>query len=57
MLGYGTEKTIKTLLQQADDPHLALLNYRATPLPWCGLSPAELLFGQRPRTTIPQVTS
>eukprot|EP00731_Ephydatia_muelleri_P016083 Em0009g507a len=56
-LAERTVKTIKALLQQADDPQLALLNYRATPLPWCGLSPAELLFGRRIRTTIPQITS
>jgi len=28
--------------------------YRATPLPWCGLSPAELLMGCRIRTDAPQ---
>lgn len=56
-LAERTVKTVKALLQQADDPHLALLNYRATALPWCGLSPAELLFGRRIRTTIPQITS
>ena len=50
-----TVKTVKTLIQNADDPFLALLNYRATPLPWCNLSPAELLFGRRIRTTIPQL--
>ena len=48
-------KTVKTLILNADDPFLALLNYRATPLPWCNLSPAELLFGRRIRTTIPQL--
>ena len=56
-LAERTVKTIKALLQQADDPQQALLNYRATPLPWCGLSPAELLFGRRIRTTVPQITS
>ncbi|KAL5506378.1 hypothetical protein EMCRGX_G008003 [Ephydatia muelleri] len=50
-----TVKTVKSLIQNADDPFLALLNYRATPLPWCNLSPAELLFGRRIRTTIPQL--
>ena len=34
---------------------MALLSYRATPLPWCGLSPAKLLMGQTLRTDIPQV--
>ena len=29
------------------------MSYRATPLPWCGISPAELLIGRKIRTTIP----
>ena len=33
---------------------ISLLNYRTTPLPWCGLSPAELLMGRKLRTTLPQ---
>ena len=32
------------------------VTYRATPLPWCGLSPAELLMGRQVRTTVPQPT-
>ena len=40
-------KTAKGLLEHSSDPHMALLSYRATPLPWCGLSPAELLMGRR----------
>ena len=47
-------QSIKHLLSRADDPYLALLAYRSTPLPWCALSPAELLMGRRLRTTIPQ---
>ena len=38
-------KTIKSLLQETLDTYLALLSYRATPLPWCQLSPAELVNG------------
>ena len=36
---------------------MALLSYRATPLPWCGLSPAELLMGRKIRTDVPQLKS
>ena len=48
-------QTVKRLLKRASDPYLALLNYRATPLPWCQRSPAELLMGRPLRTCIPQV--
>ena len=48
-------KTAKGLLENSPDPYMALLSYRATPLPWCGLSPAELLMGRRIRTDISQV--
>ena len=34
---------------------MSLLSYRATPLPWCGISPAELLMGREIRSNIPQV--
>ncbi len=39
-------QTIKQLLKKqlqecTGDAYMALLTYRATPLPWCGLSPAE----------------
>ena len=37
--------------------YLALLNYRATPLHWCGWSPKELLMGRKVRTTLPQTAS
>ena len=39
-------QTVKNLLKDAGDPYLALLTYWSTPLPWCGLSPAELLMGR-----------
>ena len=45
-------KTIKTLLKNADDPFLALLAYRATPLQ-NGYSPSELLMNRKLRTTVP----
>ena len=48
-----TVQTVKKLLKESPDPHMALLNYRCTPFPWCGLSPAELLMGRRLRANIP----
>ena len=48
-----TVKTVKKLLKESKDPHLALLTYRSTPFPWCNLSPAELLMGRRLRANIP----
>ena len=50
-------QTIKNLLKKADDPYMALLSYRATPLSWCNLSPAELCMGRRLRTSVPQTDS
>ena len=48
-------RTVKQLMRDAPDPHKALLSYRATPLPSCGLSPAELLMGRKNRTDVPQL--
>ena len=53
-LAERTVKTVKKLIADSPDPHLALLSYRSTPLPWCELSPAELLMGRRLQTDIPQ---
>ena len=50
-------RTVKKSLEHSTDPYRALLSYRATPLPWCELSPAELLMGRKIRTDIPQVKS
>ena len=54
-LAERTVKTVKSLLENSSDSYKALLSYRATPMPWCALSPAELLMGRRIRTDIPQV--
>lgn len=45
-------QTLKNLLKKAEDPYLAVLNYRATPLQ-NGSSPAELLMGRKLRTRVP----
>ena len=42
-------KTVKTLLSNNKDHYMALLNYRATPLPWCGHR-----MGRQIRTMLPQ---
>ena len=46
-------QTVKNLLKQAEDPYLAILNYRATLHPWCRLNPAKLCMGRRSRTMVP----
>ena len=52
-LAERTIQTVKALLQKSSDPYMALLSFRATPIPWCSFSPAELLMGRRIRTDIP----
>ncbi len=47
-------KTMKQLLERSSDPFMALLSYRSTPLPGCGLSPAELFMGRKVHTNVPQ---
>ena len=47
-------RTLKNLLKEAKDPYLALIAYRVTTLPWCNLSPSQLLMGRRLRTVVPE---
>ena len=44
--------TIKSLLNKEQDPYLAVLAYRSTPLR-IGYSPSELLMGRKLRSTVP----
>ena len=50
-------QTAKRLLGRSEDPFVAVLSYNATPMPWCNLSPSELLMGRKLRSTIPQTTT
>ena len=45
-------RTMKGLLEKNDDPYLALLTYRTTPLQ-NGLTPSELLMGRKLQTQLP----
>ncbi|KAK7096429.1 hypothetical protein V1264_005727 [Littorina saxatilis] len=48
-------ETVKNLLKKADDPYIAIMMYRATPLQiW--KSPAELLMGRKIRTIVPSIS-
>lgn len=49
-----TVQMVKRMLKKSSDMCMALLSYQATPLPWCNLSPAELLMGRHIQTPLPQ---
>ena len=44
------------MLKKCDDPYLAMLIYRSTPL-HNGFSPGELLMGRKLRTKLPMLSS
>ena len=46
-------QTVKKLLKDTTDVQMSLLVYRTALLPFCSLSPAELLIGRRLRSNIP----
>jgi len=48
--------TVKNLLKKSNDPYLALLSYRTTPLQ-VGYSPSELLISRVLRSTVPTTQS
>ncbi|XP_062519247.1 uncharacterized protein K02A2.6-like [Corticium candelabrum] len=50
-------KSSEQLLTKTDDPHLALIVYGFTLLPWCTFSPLELLMERRLGTTMSQSTA
>ena len=53
-LAERTIQTVKRILLKSDDPFMALLNFRSTPLSWTNFSPAELLMGRQLRANLPQ---
>ena len=48
-----TVQTVKKLIQNTEDPYMALLCYRTTPLSWCDMTPSQLLMGRRLRANLP----
>ena len=47
---------MKRLLKRSEDLFISVMNYNATPMPWCNLSTSELLMGRKMRSTLPQLT-
>ena len=51
--GERAVQIVKRLWRKCTDKHLALLDYRTTPLESCHLSPAQLCMSRRPRNKLP----
>ncbi|XP_060083284.1 uncharacterized protein K02A2.6-like [Ylistrum balloti] len=49
-------QTVKGLLKKANDPYLAILDYRNSPIDGIDLSPAQIFMGRRLKTTLPTAT-
>ena len=56
-LAERTVQTVKKLFRESQDGYMSLLSYRVTPLPFCCMSPAELLMGRHLRTNVPVLTN
>ena len=52
----GQSKSVKSLLKKADDPYMAMLTYRSTPLSF-GFSPAEHLMSHHLRANLSIIQS
>ncbi|VDI20639.1 Hypothetical predicted protein [Mytilus galloprovincialis] len=48
-----TVQTIKSLLKKSKDPYKSLLDYRSTAITELELSPAQIFYGRRLKTTLP----
>ena len=49
--------TIAKRILKQEDPFLALMVYRSTPISTTGVSPSQLMMGRRIRTTVPMLSS
>lgn len=52
-----TVRTVKNIFKKADDPYMALLDYRNSPIDAdTPMSPAQILYGRRLKTKLPTAT-
>ena len=52
-LAEQTIQTVKVLLHKSSGPNMALLSFKATPIPWCSFSSTKLLMGRKIKIDIP----